>query len=84
MTSSIIVGIVAVVVTLLIAIPVTWKVAVANKTKKDAEKIGTAEEKARSIIDDAIKAAETKKREALLEIKEESLRTKNEVDKEIK
>lgn len=34
MTSSIIVGIVAVVVTLLIAIPVTWKVAVANKTKK--------------------------------------------------
>lgn len=84
MTSSIIVGIVAVVVTLLIAVPVTWKVAVANKTKKDAEKIGTAEEKARSIIDDAIKAAETKKREALLEIKEESLRTKNEVDKEIK
>lgn len=84
MTSSIIVGIVAVVVTLLIAIPVTWKTAVANKTKRDAEKIGTAEEKARSIIDDAIKSAETKKREALLEIKEESLRAKNEADKEIK
>ena len=84
MTSSIIVGIVAVVVTLLIAIPVTWKVAVTNKAQKDAEKIGTAEDKARSIIDDAIKAAETKKREALLEIKEESLRAKNEVDKEIK
>ncbi len=84
MTSSIIIGIVAVVVTLLIAIPVTWKVAITNKARKDAEKIGTAEDKARSIIDDAIKAAETKKREALLEIKEESLRAKNEVDKEIK
>lgn len=84
MTSSIIVGIVAVVVTLLIAIPLTWKAAIANKTQKDAEKIGTAEEKARSIIDDAIKTAETKKREALLEAKEESLRSKNEVDKEIK
>ncbi len=76
--------IVAVVVTLLISIPVTWKIAIANKAKKDAETVGTAEDKARSIIDDAIKSAETKKREALLEIKEESLRAKNEVDKEIK
>ena len=76
--------IVAVVITLLISIPVTWKIAIANKAKKDAETVGTAEEKARSIIDDAIKSAETKKREALLEIKEESLRQKNEVDKEIK
>ena len=84
MTTTIIVGIVAVVVTLLIAIPVTWKFAIADKTRKDAEVIGTAEGKARTIIDDAIKTAEAKKREALLEIKEESLRAKNEVDKEIK
>ena len=76
--------VVAVVITLLISIPVTWKIAIANKAKKDAETVGTAEDKARSIIDDAIKSAETKKREALLEIKEESLRQKNEVDKEIK
>ena len=39
-------------------------------------KIGSAEEKAREIIDDALKTAETKKREALLEAKEESLKTK--------
>mgnify|MGYP000093279082 CR=1 FL=1 len=45
------------------------------------QKIGTAEEKARNIIDEALKTAETKKREALLEAKEESLRTKNEVEK---
>ena len=73
---------IAVVVTLLIAVPVTRKIAVDNKIKQDAEKIGTAEEKARSIIDEALKTAETKKREALLEAKEESLRTKNEVEKE--
>ena len=52
---------IAVVVTLLIAVPVTRKIAVDNKIKQDAEKIGTAEEKARNIIDEALKTAETKK-----------------------
>jgi len=82
--TTIIVAIVAVVVALLIAVPVTCKVAVAKKTQADAEVIGTAEDKARSIIDEALKTAETKKREALLEVKEESLRTKNELEKETK
>ena len=84
MTTTIIVAIVAVVVALLIAVPVTCKVAVNNKIQKDAEIVGTAEDKARSIIDEALKTAETKKREALLEVKEESLRTKNELEKETK
>ena len=84
MTTTIIVAIVAVVVALLIAVPVTYKVAVNNKIQKDAEIVGTAEDKARSIIDEALKTAETKKREALLEVKEESLRTKNELEKETK
>jgi ribonuclease Y len=82
--TTVIVAIVAVIVTLLIAVPVTYKLAVDNKVKKDAEIIGSAEDKARSIIDDALKSAETKKREALLEVKEESLRTKNELEKETK
>ena len=47
-------------------------------------KIGNAEERAREIIDDAVKTAENKKRESMLEIKEESIRAKNELDKEIK
>ena len=84
MAMVIIVAIVAVVVALLIAVPVTCKVAVNNKAQKDAEVVGTAEDRARSIIDEALKAAETKKREALLEVKEESLRTKNELEKETK
>ena len=84
MAITIIVAIVAVAVALLIAVPLTCKVAVNNKAKKDAEVVGTAEDRARSIIDEALKAAETKKREALLEVKEESLRTKNELEKETK
>ena len=84
MTSTIIVAFVAVVVALLIAVPITTKVAVANKVKKDAETVGSAEDKARGIIDEALKTAETKKRETLLEVKEESLRTKNELEKETK
>ena len=84
MAGTIIGVIVAVVVTLLIAVPVTCKVAVDKKVRKDAEIIGTAEDKARNILDEALKAAETKKRETLLEVKEESLRTKNELERETK
>ena len=84
MAITIIVAIVAVAVALLIAVPLTCKVAVNNKAKKDAEVVGTAENRARSIIDEALKTAEMKKREALLEVKEESLRTKNELEKETK
>ena len=83
-TSTIIAVVVAIVVTLLIAVPLTSKIAVDRKVKADAEVVGTAEDKARSIIDEAIKNAEAKKREALLEVKEESLKTKNELEKETK
>lgn len=76
--------VVAVAVTLLIAIPIAYKTAIANKEKADAQTIGTAEEKARSIIDEALKSAETKKRESLLEVKEESLKKKNELERETK
>ena len=40
--------------------------------------------RAREIIDDAVKTAETTKKEALLEVKEESIKTKNELEKETK
>ena len=79
---NILIPIIAVVIALVIAVPVACKLAVAKKVKQDAEKIGTAEEKARNIIDEALKTAETKKREAFLEAKEESLKTKNELEKE--
>ena len=74
----------AVAVSLLISIPVTAKVAVDRRKKYVEAKLGDADAKAREIIDEALKTAETKKRESLLEIKEESIRTKNELDEEIK
>lgn len=80
----VVVAIVAVVVALLIAIPITCKVAVDKKARQDAETVGTAEEKARKIIDEALKTAETKKRETHLEVKEEALRTRNELERETK
>ncbi|MBE6541771.1 MAG: ribonuclease Y [Ruminococcaceae bacterium] len=53
--------------------------------KKVAEaEIGSAETQARKILEDGIKAAETKKKEALLEAKEEILKTKNEFELELK
>ena len=76
--------IIAVVVTLFIAIPITYVVTLSYRKRVVESKIGSAEEKAREIIDEAVKNAETKKREAMLEIKEESIRNKNELDKEIK
>ena len=77
-------AVISVVVALIIAIPVTIAITSSQQKKKDAKTIGTAEDKAREIIDEALKTAETKKREGLLEVKEESIRTKNELDKEIK
>ncbi len=75
---------IAVVITLIIAVPVTYFATISQKRKTADAKIGTAEERAREIIDEAVKTAETKKRESLLEIKEESIRTKNDLDKEIR
>ncbi|MGL5259984.1 MAG: ribonuclease Y [Lachnospiraceae bacterium] len=69
---------------LIAAIPITYYVTT-NYHKNSADsKIGNAEGKAREIIDEALKTADAKKRESLLEVKEESIKAKNELDKEIK
>ena len=60
--------IIAIALALIVGI-VTHFVTISN-LKKDADsKIGNAESKAREIIDDAVKTAETTKKEALLEEK---------------
>lgn len=76
--------IIAAVVTLIIAVPITAYVSSSQCRKKIELTMGNAEDKAREIIDEALKTAEAKKREGLLEVKEESIRTKNELDREIK
>ncbi|MCR5272229.1 MAG: ribonuclease Y [Lachnospiraceae bacterium] len=75
---------IAIIITIVISVPVTALITVAYRKKVAEAKIGNAEEKAREIVDDAVKTAETKKRESLLEIKEESIKAKNDLDKEIK
>ena len=69
-------------VTLVVVALITWFIATAYHKKVTDKKIGSAEAKAREIIDDALKTAETRKKEMLLEAKEESIKTKNELDKE--
>ncbi len=69
-------------VTLVVVALITWFIAAAYHKKVTDKKIGSAEAKAREIIDDALKTAETRKKEMLLEAKEESIKTKNELDKE--
>ncbi len=80
MLATIIVVIIAIVVTAV----VTYFVSANVHGKKADSKVQNAETKAREIIDEAVKTAETKKRESLLEIKEESIKAKNDLDKEIK
>ena len=75
---------IAVIATLIVTAPAVWALATNYYKKVSETKLGNAEEKAREIIDEALKTAETKKRESLLEVKEESIRTKNELDKEIR
>ena len=56
-----------------------------QRRKNHAEReIGSAEEEARKIINDAIRSAENKKREATVEAKEEILKARNEFEKEIR
>ena len=80
MLATIIAVIIAVVVTALI----TWFLSSNVHGKKADSKVQNVETKAREIIDEAVKTAEAKKRESLLEIKEESIKAKNDLDKEIK
>lgn len=76
--------IIAVILTCIITAILTAAITISYRKKVAEAKVGSAEETAREIIDEAVKNAETKKRESSLEIKEESIRAKNELDKEIK
>ena len=77
--------VIAVAVVLIVVAAVLSHFLTVSNLKNNAEsKIGNAEARAREIIDDAVKTAEAKKKESLLEIKEESIKNKNELEKETK
>lgn len=76
--------IIAIIATLVIAVPVSAYVANTRSKKAMEIMIGNAEDKAREIIDEAIKAADAKKREASLEVKEETIKARHDFEKETK
>jgi ribonuclease Y len=76
--------IIAVILTLVIALPAGMYIANKRRDAEDAKNVDNAEKKARAIIDEALSTAETKKREALLQAKEENIKARNDLDKEIK
>ena len=79
---KIVILIIAIILTLLIVAFISWRAAISYRKKVYEAKVGSAEEKAREIIDESMKEAESMKREALLEAKEEALKSKNEFEKE--
>lgn len=76
--------IIAIIATLVIAVPVSVYIANTRSKKAMEITIGNAEDKAREIIDEAIKAVDAKKREASLEVKEETIKARHDFEKETK
>ena len=63
---------------------IAFKLGVNHRKKVAESQIGSAEEQAKKIINDAIKEADTKKKEALIEAKDEIHRLRTDADREIK
>ena len=75
---------ITVVAALLIFVFVAYRLGYLNRKKVAEAQIGSAETKSREIIDEALKTADAKKREILLEAKEEALKTKNDMESEVR
>ncbi len=75
--------IIAIAVILVVAI-IAFSVGIAYRRKKVERSIGSAQDEAKRIVSDAMKTAETKKRESILEAKDEIHRIRTEADKELR
>ena len=62
---------------LIVAVVVSWVLSLTYRKNVVEKKNADAEDRAREIIDEAVKNAEARKKEILLEAKEESIKTKN-------
>ena len=72
------VGYIVAAVAAVIALLIGFLVGIQYRKKVAEKEISSAEDEARRIINEAIKSSESKKREALLEAKEEILRNRAE------
>ncbi len=68
----------------LVIAAIAFFVGIAYRKKKVEAAIGSAEDEARRIVSEAMKTAETKKRESILEAKDEIHRIRTEADKELR
>ena len=78
------VAIIAIVASLVVGLGIGVFIGWLTRKKSAEKKIGSAEAESKRIKDDAAHTAETMKKEALLEAKEDILRQKNEADRDIK
>ena len=83
MVSPVIAAVIAVVAGV-VAAAIAFFAGVSYRRKTAEAKIGSAEEEAKRLINDALKAAQQKRKEALIEAKDEAFQLKAEADKEIK
>ena len=83
MVSPVIAAVIAVVAGV-VAAAIAFFAGVSYRRKTAEAKIGSAEEEAKRLINDAMKAAQQKLKEALIEAKDEAFQLKAEADKEIK
>ena len=83
MVSPVIAAVIAVVAGV-VAAAIAFFAGVSFRRKTAEAKIGSAEEEAKRLINDAMKAAQQKRKEALIEAKDEAFQLKAEADKEIK
>ncbi len=84
MTTGILIGVAIGLVIAVVAAFVAFKFGISYRKKIAEAQIGSAEEKAKRIIADAQKAAESKKREALVEAKDEIHKNRVEYEKEVR
>lgn len=82
--TAIILIVVAVIVSAVIFGAIAFRLGVSHRKKIAEATMGSAEEEAKRIVSEAIKDAEAKKKESLVEAKDEIHRLRNEADKEIR
>lgn len=84
MPQELIIGIIVALLLVIITNVISYKMGINHRKKVAEEQYGSAEQRARSIVDEAIKEAESVKREAGIAVKEETFKLKNELEQEVK
>ena len=76
--------VVAVLVAIAVGVALGFVLGEQHRKRTAEAKLGSAEEEAKRIVNDAIKSAEQKRKETIIEAKDEAFKLKSEADKEIK